>query len=103
MVDVIRHMEVEGVSLGYSVHGEGSKGPPIVFAHGLAMRSTAGPYEELLELLSRHGPVYALDLRGHGARRSWGGRSISSPTTSAAFQARWAWTSRCSSATHSGR
>ena len=67
MVDVIRHMEVEGVSLGYSVHGEGSKGPPIVFAHGLAMRSTAGPYEELLELLSRHGPVYALDLRGHGA------------------------------------
>ncbi|WP_375382341.1 alpha/beta fold hydrolase [uncultured Sphingomonas sp.] len=67
MDEGIMRIEVEGASLGYSVQGGASEGRPIVFVHGLAMRSMAGPYEELLGLLSRQHVVHALDLRGHGA------------------------------------
>ena len=65
--DTIRRIDLEGATLGYTVHGTASAGRPLVFVHGLAMRSTTGPYDELLGLLSRHYVVYALDLRGHGA------------------------------------
>ncbi len=63
----IRYIEVDGATLGYAVHGTASEGPALILVHGLAMRSTAGPYEALLELLSRRHVVFALDLRGHGA------------------------------------
>ncbi len=67
MADEIRQITLNGVELGYCIHGAGPNKPPLVFVHGYGMRSTAGPYEELLELLARRYAVHALDLRGHGA------------------------------------
>ena len=67
MASSIRTISINSTQLGYCVHGDGSNKTPLVFVHGYCMRSTAGPYEELLELLAKHYAVYALDLRGHGA------------------------------------
>jgi pimeloyl-ACP methyl ester carboxylesterase len=67
MADKPKTITVNGVELGYSVHGDGPGKPPLVFAHGYSMRSTAGPYEELLGHLAERYAVYAVDLRGHGA------------------------------------
>jgi pimeloyl-ACP methyl ester carboxylesterase len=67
MVDVIKQISLNGAQLGYCIHGAGPNKPPLVFVHGGFLRSTAGPYEELLELLARRYAVHALDLRGHGA------------------------------------
>lgn len=62
----IKHLRLDEVMLAYSVHGEGKKGPPIVFVHGYMGRATGKPYEALLNLLARDRPVYAVDMRGHG-------------------------------------
>lgn len=67
MTDEIEQISLNGAELGYCAHGAGPTKPPLVFVHGGFLRSTAGPYEELLELLARGYAVYALDLRGHGA------------------------------------
>lgn len=67
MTDGIKQITMNGAELGYCIHGAGPNKPPLVFVHGYGMRSTAGPYEELLELLARRYAVHALDLRGHGA------------------------------------
>jgi len=67
MVYEIEQVTLNGAQLGYSVHGAGPDKPPLVFAHGYAMRSTGMLYAELLGLLARCFAVYALDLRGHGA------------------------------------
>lgn len=58
---------VNGAELAYTALEEGSGKPPLVLLHGYGMRSTAGPYDELLELLAQQHTVYAVDLRGHGA------------------------------------
>jgi len=66
--DRIKQISLNGVvELGYCVHGAGPNKLPLVFVHGGSLRSTAGPYEELLELLARRYAVHAVDLRGHGA------------------------------------
>ncbi|WP_374570300.1 alpha/beta fold hydrolase [Phenylobacterium sp.] len=67
MDQTIRTISLNGVTLGYSVHGDGSGKPPLVFVHGYCVRSTGGPYEQLIDLLADRYTVYALDLRGHGA------------------------------------
>ncbi|PRY39428.1 alpha/beta fold hydrolase [Umezawaea tangerina] len=67
MGDELAKIAVNGVELGYRVHGAASGGPPLVFVHGYCMRSTSGSYEEVLELLAASRTVYALDFRGHGA------------------------------------
>lgn len=67
MTDEIKRIALNGVELGYSIHGGGPDRPPLVFVHGYAMRSTAGPYAALLDRLGKRFAVYALDLRGHGA------------------------------------
>ena len=67
MMDDILQVTLNGVQLGYSAHGAGPEKPPLVFAHGYAMRSTGRLYGGLLDLLARRFAVYALDLRGHGA------------------------------------
>ena len=66
MNEDVRRIETEGAFLGYSVKG-GRDAPPLVFVHGLAMRSTGVLYGPLLDLLSVRHRVHALDLRGHGA------------------------------------
>lgn len=74
-------ISVDDVELGYRVHEAGRDAPPMVFVHGYAFRSTAGPYDELLDLLARHHAVHALDLRGHGASvnaaTGWSKRALS--------------------------
>ena len=67
MADEIKQITLNGVELGYSKRGAGPNKLPLVFVHGYCLRSTAGPYEELLERLSLRYTIYALDLRGHGA------------------------------------
>ena len=67
MAQDIEQVTVNGAQLGYSVHGAGPDKPPLVFAHGYAMRATGALYADLLDLLARRFVVYALDLRGHGA------------------------------------
>jgi pimeloyl-ACP methyl ester carboxylesterase len=67
MADGIKQVSLSDAELGYCVHGAGPSKPPLVFVHGGFLRSTAGPYEELLEQLAQRYAVYALDLRGHGA------------------------------------
>ncbi|WP_157220792.1 alpha/beta fold hydrolase [Flavisphingomonas formosensis] len=67
----IRHIDVNGVRLGYQVRSEGSSKPPAVFAHGYSGRSTGEDiYGEFLGSLEKHFTIYALDLRGHGASAS---------------------------------
>lgn len=63
----IKQITLDGTQLGYTVQGAGPDKPPLVFAHGYAMRSTGGLYGKLLDLLTDRFTVYALDLRGHGA------------------------------------
>lgn len=63
----IRTIQTRGAELGYSVHGEATERPPLVFVHGYALRATLDPYQDLLGLLSKRYTVYALDMRGHGA------------------------------------
>ena len=67
MPAAIKQITLNGAQLGYSIHGAGPDKPPLVFVHGGLLRSTAGLYEELLDLLARRYAVHALDLRGHGA------------------------------------
>lgn len=67
MTDGLERISVNGVELGYSVHGAGPGKPPLIFVHGGLLRSTGGAYAPLLDLLARRYAVYALDLRGHGA------------------------------------
>lgn len=67
MAGGIKQITLNGAELGYCIHGAGPNKPPLVFVHGYGMRSTAGPYEELLELIARRYAVHALDLRGHGS------------------------------------
>lgn len=67
MSNPIEHCRLGDAELGYSVHGSSDAHPPLVFVHGGLLRSTAGPYRELLALLADRFTVYALDLRGHGA------------------------------------
>lgn len=67
MTDAIQTIVLNGVELGYGVQGAGPDKPSLIFAHGYALRSTVGPYDELLALLSKNYVVHALDLRGHGA------------------------------------
>ncbi|MEI9996986.1 MAG: alpha/beta hydrolase [Rhizomicrobium sp.] len=66
MADRQKYVDANGARLGYEVH-DLAKGPPLVFVHGYAMRSTGPAYRELLSLLAGDFTVYALDLRGHGA------------------------------------
>ena len=67
MAHEFEQIRLAGAQLGYGVHGAGAGKPPLVFAHGYAMRSTGRLYGELLGLLARRFAVHVLDLRGHGA------------------------------------
>lgn len=70
MVDMaggIQQLAPNGAQLGYEVWGAGEAKPPLVFAHGYAMRGTGQLYAGLLERLAERYSVHALDLRGHGA------------------------------------
>ena len=63
----IRRQKVNGASLAYQVHSEGSGRPPALFVHGYSGRSTSDvAYPDLLNALAQAFTVYALDLRGHG-------------------------------------
>lgn len=64
---LIEYITYDGSVLGYSRYADDTDKPPLLFIHGYAMRSTAGPYEELMRILAKNYAVYALDLRGHGA------------------------------------
>ncbi len=77
MIADLRHITVNGVSLGYDVRGEASGGPPAVFVHGYGGRSTGQEtYGELLDALAKDFTVYALDLRGHGGSAKATGWSL---------------------------
>ena len=67
MTSETKFIHVNSVELGYQVHAEGSGLPPLLFAHGYALRSTGPMYRELFSNLTGNFTVYALDLRGHGA------------------------------------
>jgi pimeloyl-ACP methyl ester carboxylesterase len=67
VAEKMEQISLNGVELGYCTLGAGPNKPPLVFVHGAFLRSTAGPYEELLQLLAQHYTVHALDLRGCGA------------------------------------
>lgn len=71
MVSEIRYASLDGATLGYQVHSEGSGKPNAIFAHGYSGRSTdMKAYEAILRDLAEEFTVYALDLRGHGASAS---------------------------------
>ena len=67
MKHYIEQITINGAQLGYSVHGPGLGKPPLVFAHGYAMRATGDLYRGLLDLVAKRFAVYAIDLPGHGA------------------------------------
>ena len=67
MAQDIEQITLNGAQLGYCVYGKASGKPPLVFAHGYAMRATGDLYQSLLNLLAQRFEVYALDLPGHGA------------------------------------
>ncbi len=68
MANAIRRISVNGASLGYEIHGEGSGKAPAIFVHGYSGRGTGGAaYPELINALSHEFTVYVLDARGHGA------------------------------------
>ena len=67
MTHDIEWITLNGARLGYSVHATGPGKPPLVFAHGYAMRATGDLYRALLETLAQRFAVHALDLPGHGA------------------------------------
>jgi len=62
----IQTIDINGAALAYRVHARTPGAPPLVFAHGYAMRSTGEAYADLLEALAQAFTVHALDLRGHG-------------------------------------
>jgi len=62
----IQTIDINGATLAYEAHAATPGAPPLVFAHGYALRSTGPIYAALLETLARSFTVYALDLRGHG-------------------------------------
>lgn len=77
MIAHLRHVTVNGVSLGYDVRGEASGGTPVVFVHGYGGRSTGEEtYGELIGALAENFTVYALDLRGHGGSAAAEGWSL---------------------------
>ena len=67
MADNIEQITINGAQLGYTLHGAGPGKPPLVFAHGYAMRATGKLYRGLLDLLAPRFAIHALDLPGHGA------------------------------------
>jgi len=68
MANDIRQITVNGATLGYEIHGEGSGKSPAIFVHGYSGRGTGGAaYPELIDALSAEFTVYVLDARGHGA------------------------------------
>lgn len=66
----LNYADVNGVRLGYEIHGGGFGRPPAIFVHGYSGRSTGRSYGELVNALAQVFTVYALDLRGHGASAS---------------------------------
>jgi pimeloyl-ACP methyl ester carboxylesterase len=66
----VRFVEINGARLAYQQHTGGGDRQLLIFSHGYGLRGTGAIYAPLIEQLTPHFDVYALDVRGHGASAS---------------------------------